>query len=102
MQHQDEFTQFITDYILKDWLVFEVGQTQDGYLATAQYKLPVWACPCCEVINPRLQKYGTREQIISLSIPWLKVRTVRQRYQCQHCGFTFWEPISYQTEATYF
>lgn len=96
MKGDEQPTELITKYILKNWLVFHIEPTAEGYLAIAQYALPVWACPACDVINPRLQKYGTKEQYIVLPVGWLKVKTIRQRYQCQHCGSTFWEPLSYQ------
>lgn len=96
MKNDDSRIELITNYILKNWLVAKVDSTSQGYLVFAQYALPIWACPRCDVINPRLQKRGTREEIIVLPITWLRIKTLRQRYQCQQCGCTFWEPISYQ------
>lgn len=97
----DQTLQRIVTHILSDWLVFTIERTAQGYLVTAQYALPVWACPHCELINPRLRKRGTRAQTLSLPIRWLQVRTVRQRYQCQHCGVTFWEPIHFRIPGSH-
>lgn len=82
--------------VLKNWLIYDLQKTDDGYLVIAQYALPVWFCPRCEVVNPRLHRYGTKEQTFTLPILGLKVQIIRQRYQCRECSFTFWEPISYQ------
>lgn len=95
MKEGKQPTELITKYILKNWLVFHIEPTVEGYLVIAQYALPLWACPFCEVINPRLRKYGTKEQLLTLFAGWLKIKTVRQRYQCQCCGVTFWEPLTY-------
>lgn len=85
------------NHILKDWLIYDLEKTTDGYLAIAQYALPVWYCPVCGVINPRLIKYGKKKQTLRLALTWLQVCTIRQRYHCSECGSTFWEPIFYQS-----
>ncbi len=89
------------ELILQNWLIFDISRTPDDYLVTTQYALPPKFCPGCGLINPRLIKYGTKEQMLrDLPIRWLRVSTIRQRYMCKECGVAFWESLTYEIEQS--
>lgn len=79
---------------LPNWMIFEIRETSSGYVVVAQFALPPKFCSECELINPRLIKFGTRQLFIRdlpIQGQWVVVQCTQQQYRCQNCDNRFWE-----------
>ena len=87
----------MTDILnLANWKVLSTEEKIDSFFITAEVIGEPKACIHCGVVQPKLQHFGKREQIVpDLPIRFKKtiIRAVTQRYRCLECGRTFYEPL---------
>lgn len=87
----------MTDILnLPPWTVISDEETDQAVRIIAETKCEPKACSRCGTLNPRLQRFGTRQQ----EIPDLPIRfkrtailAVTQRYRCLECGKTFYQTL---------
>lgn len=82
---------------LPKWDVTELEEGHDEYTIKARYTVLPTVCLSCGVINPRLHRYGTKQQPFrDLPIHGKKVRLLvqRKKWKCLECSRTFFEQLS--------
>lgn len=86
---------------LPDWEVLQVRETASSYRIHARYTKPPVYCPSCAVSEPKVQRFGKRENVFA-DLPHHGKRTEiavdRQRYRCLECRSTFLEPLPQMDE----
>lgn len=81
---------------LPKWDVIELEEGHDEYIIKARYTVQPTVCQFCGVINPRLHRYGVKEQPFrDLNIHGKKVRLLvqRKKWKCLECTHTFFENL---------
>lgn len=82
---------------LPKWRVIDVHTTAAGQVyVRAEYMNPPGVCPQCGVVNPKVQRYGTHEQLyndLQLHHKPTAILVQRVRYKCTECDRTFMQEL---------
>jgi transposase len=91
----------MTDILnLPNWKVLSTEETSDSFTIHAEIEGEPKGCPHCgiynDVANPKIQRFGKREQEVpDLPIRFKQtiIKATTQRYRCLECGRTFYENL---------
>lgn len=87
----------MTDILnLPNWIISSTETTEDDYRIEARYNVWPRVCPRCGVQNPNISRFGTKPQRfpdLPVHAKRVLLLVTRQRYMCNECGQTFFEPL---------
>lgn len=89
-------TMMINILNLPNWTVHDMTETEHDYLISASYNIEPNICQKCGSIDAKLYRYGRNEhRFMDLPIHGKRVGIAvqRQRYRCEECGGTFFQPL---------
>lgn len=90
----------MTDLLnLPNWSILKIEEGDRLYLIRAEYEIPASGCPHCGFMIR--YGHGTKEKLF-MDTPMhgkrVAIMAARQRYKCQNCGKTYYQPLADMNE----